>query len=283
MAEALDGCGGVVHSAAVVTMQATRAREMLETNARGVDAVVGGAVRAGTPSVVYVSSIGALFRPGGPALTPDSPVVPGSNAYGKSKAQGEEAVRRWQAEGAPIQITYPTAVVGPDDPGLSESNHALRTFLGTTMVMTSSGFQLVDVRDLARVQARLVEQTEGPGRYLVAGRFFRWAELADELDELTGLRVRRLPAPGPLLRMGGIVGDFVKRFWPFDFPLTREATDFATRWRPVDDSATTDGLGLKYRDVRETLAETLRWMVGAGHLEPSAVGRLWHDAVRKDR
>ena len=40
-------------------------------------------------------------------------------------------------------------MIGPDDPGLSEGNHTLRVFLRDLMVITSSGFSVVDVRDLA--------------------------------------------------------------------------------------------------------------------------------------
>ena len=58
---ASEGCDAVVHTAAVVAMAAHRAQEVLDTNARGVENVVGGAVQAGIPRVVYVSSVGALL------------------------------------------------------------------------------------------------------------------------------------------------------------------------------------------------------------------------------
>lgn len=277
VAKALDGVDAVVHAAALVALDAGRAQHVLESNARGVHAVVGGAVSAGVRSIVYVSSIGALFRPGGPGIGADSPVVPGRTAYARSKAQGEELVRRWQDEGAPIHITYPTAVIGPEDPGLSESNHAVRTFLKDTMVMTSSGFQLVDVRDLARIHAKLVTRTGSPGRHLAAGHYFSWRELADLIDEITGLRVGRLPAPGALLRAAGHVGDWIKRIRPFDFPLTSEAMAFATQWQPVDDRETRDALGIEYRPARDTLVDTLRWLARSGHLDEKAIGRARSD------
>ena len=115
--EALSGCDAVVHSAAVVAMKASRAQEVLETNARGVENVVGGAVDAGLRKVVYVSSIGAMFVPDGPPLDEDAPVQPAENAYARSKSEGEAFARRLQADGAPVCISYPTGVVGPLDPG----------------------------------------------------------------------------------------------------------------------------------------------------------------------
>lgn len=267
------GCDAVVHTAAVVAMAAGRAQEVLDTNARGVEHVVGGAVRRGIGHVVYVSSVGALFQPGGPVVTADSPVVPGENAYAKSKSDAEITVRRLQDEGAPIRTVYPTAVIGPEDPGLSEANHALRTFARDVVLLTSGGFQLVDVRDLAGIIVRLVGHDGGPPRYVAGGHYLRWRELADLLDEVTGARVRRLPLPGSWVRIGGHVCDRLKRIRDFDFPMTAEGMTYATQWNGADSSKTLAELGIRFRDPDETLFDALRWMVRAGHLDPGCAGK----------
>lgn len=273
---ALEGCNAVVHAAAVVAMAASRASEVLDTNARGVANVVGGAVRAGVESVVYVSSAAALFEPGGPEVTAASDVAPGQNAYARSKADAELYVRELQAEGAPVHSVYPTGVLGPDDPGLSEANHALRTFVHWVVLLTSAGFQLIDVRDVAAILARLVERP-GPGRWIAGGHFLSWRELADALDGVTGARVRRLRAPGVLVRFSGIVGDAVKRVREFDFPATREGMIYATQWSGADSTKTLEELDLRFRDANETLTDSLRWMHRAGHVEAARVGRLADD------
>jgi nucleoside-diphosphate-sugar epimerase len=271
---ALEGCDAVVHAAAVVAMAAKRAREVLETNARGVENVVGGAARAGVRRIVYVSSVGALFRPHGPAVTADAPVVPASDAYARSKSDAERAVRALQERGAPIATVYPTAVLGPDDPGLSEANHALRTFARDVVLLTSGGFQLVDVRDVAWVVARLLERAGGASRHVVGGHFLRWSELADRIDEVTGARVRRLPIPGSVVRLGGRVCDVAKRVRDFDFPMTREGMIYATQWRGADSGKTVEELSIRFRDPRETLADALRWMHRVGHIPAGPVGVL---------
>lgn len=273
VAEALRGCDAVVHAAASVTLTA-RDRRTLDANVRGVDLVIGGAQRRGIPSIVYVSSVGALFRPGGPPITADSPVVPGATPYARSKADCERSVRELQEAGAPIRTSYPTAVLGPDDPGLSQANHGIRAMIRDLFVVTSSGFQMVDVRDLAEAHVALVERDAGPGRYLVGGHFFPWEELADRIDALTGARVRRARIPGPLMRVAGRVGDLVKRVRRFDFPLSEESMAFATQWQPVDSAKTLAALGLAFRDPAETLADAVRWMARAGHLERRHAGRL---------
>jgi dihydroflavonol-4-reductase len=153
----LAGCDALVHAAALVALEAARADEVRNTNERGVRIVVGGAVDRGLSRIVYVSSAGALFTPNGPPMTADSPVGLTNTAYGESKAGAERYVRALQEAGAPILTTYPTAVVGPDDPGLTDPNRALGFFLSWGAVLTTSGYQPVDVRDLAQLHRALLE------------------------------------------------------------------------------------------------------------------------------
>jgi nucleoside-diphosphate-sugar epimerase len=272
--EAFVGCDSVFHCAALVEMRRKYAQQVLDTNARGVDLVIGGAVRRGLGSIVYVSSSSIFFYPGAPPLHLDMPLAQASTAYAQSKADAERLVRRLQDEGAPIRVSYPTGVVGPDDPGLSDANHALRSFYVETGIDTSGFFQIVDVRDLAALHLRQLELPGTAHRHVAAGPCLTWHETYSLLDELTGGRVRQFPCNGRLLRAFGSVGDVVKRVWDFNFPLTRDAMEYATLWPGVDGAATTRELGVEFRSAAETYGDTLRWMHREGHLESKHVGRL---------
>ena len=273
--KALEGVDALVHAAAVVSMEGNRAEEVLATNHRGVELVVGGGVERGLESIVYVSSIGAIFTPNTGPVHRDSPVADedSSSAYGRSKADAELLVRELQDKGAPIRTVYPQSILGPDDPGLSEANHALVVYLRDTMVDTSSGFELVDVRDLASLIAALVDPALPAGRYIPPGDYRPWPELIELMRELTGWRVRYVPVPGWLLRGLGVLGDLVKRVVPFDFPLTSEAMHFATQW-PGTRPYLPPGCELSFRDGRETYADTIRWLHRDGHIKARHVGKL---------
>jgi hypothetical protein len=101
-----------------------------------------------------------------------------------------------------------------------------------------------------------------------------WAEVYELLDALTGQRVRRIRVPGTLMRLAGTLGDLVKRLYEFNFPLTRDGMEFATRWPGADASRTTRELGLVFRPPEESYRDTVRWMFRAGHLTARHVGRL---------
>ena len=62
VAAALDGVDAVVHCAAVVATQARRAREVLDTNLRSVELVVGGAAHRGIGRITYISKCHCAFR-----------------------------------------------------------------------------------------------------------------------------------------------------------------------------------------------------------------------------
>jgi len=274
VAKALDGCDAVVHAAALVALKAREAQKVLETNQRAVELVVGGAAERGLESIVYVSSLSALGRPLGPPITVDSPIGEASSAYATSKADSERYVRGLQSQGAPIKSSYPPGVIGPDDPAISPANHAVQAFLKDLMVLTSTGFCIVDVRDLAAIHARLVDPETPPGRYLVPGHYLPWRDTVAMMDRVTGRRVRRVPVAGALLRFLGRVGDLVKRVWDFDFPLTHESMAVATGWPGAVMSPELEALAPRFRDAEESYRDTVRWLYEAGHLTAAQAGPL---------
>ncbi|MBT38128.1 MAG: NAD-dependent epimerase/dehydratase family protein [bacterium] len=274
VAEAMKGCDAVFHCAALVDLRRSMAKAVLDTNARGVDLVVGGAVQRGLPSTVYVSSISVFFDPGCPPLHEGLPIAPARTAYGRSKADAERAIRRMQDEGAPIRVSYPTGIAGPEDPGMSGANHVFYTWFVDLGLETSSGFQIVDVRDVAALHRRLLELPEGAHRYPAAGGMLSWAEAYELAERLTGTRIRRVTLPGNVVRVLGTAGDWVKRVYDFNFPLTRDSMEFATQWPGANASRTTDELGVEFRPLEETYTDTLRSLYRAGRLTAAQVGRL---------
>ncbi len=274
VAKALDGCDAVLHAAAVVALESSRADEVLQTNLRAVQLVVGGAHDRGIERIVYVSSLSALFNDRGEPMTEHSPLNEGQNAYMRSKTDGERWVRELEAAGAPISISYPPGMIGPDDPGLSEGNHMLRAFFKDAMVDTSTGISVFDVRDLAQVHARMLDPATPIGRFVMPGHYLPWPEAIALMDELTGRRVTRVKVPGGLLRVLGRIGDLVKRVYPFDFPLTHEAMSFASQWPGAVPSPALEALGLEFRDVRTTYVDAIRWLSRSGNLTQDEAGTL---------
>jgi nucleoside-diphosphate-sugar epimerase len=250
-----------------VSIHARDSDRVLANNLRGTELVLGGARKLGVERMIQVSSTAALFRPGAQRIDESSPLGAATTGYGRSKVECDRFVRKLQAGGAPIYTTYPGSVLGPDDPGVSEAIAGLKGFLdGRVVPDTTSGFQLVDARDLGRAHVLLLERGGPPARYLMGGLYFTWSEFAKLLEEVTGERFLQPPTPALAMKLVGRLGDWVSRFLPVELPVSLESTTYATEWAESDDSLIRKEIGLEYRDARETLRDTIRWMQRAGLL-----------------
>ncbi len=279
-ARALRECDGLVHTAAPVALAASarEARRVARENVLAIRRLVERALESGLGRIVHLSSTTVFDTRGLERADEETPIIEDGDAYAASKVAAERHVRALQQAGAPIAITYPPGVIGPDDPGLSEGVKGIAMLLRDGVAITSSGLQTVDVRDLAAVHRALVEREPAAGRFVTAAEYLPWAEFADRLDEAAGVRIRRFEVPGEAIRLAGRVGDQLRRYVGVEIDpiVSREASRFATQWVELDASRTTQALGVRFRPARESLYDTVRWLAEAGHVDPSRALRFTH-------
>lgn len=264
--EAVSGCDRVVHAAATFSYLRADAERMVRENVLGTTTVLDAALDAGCETVVHVSSIIALVRPGA-TLDAQSPLGVPIGPYSRSKIDSEREARARQDAGAPVSIVYPGAVLGPHDPYLGETDQVLRDVLrGLLPTWPRGGMQWVDVRDTAAVVVAALERPGG--RYLVPGETVALPH--ETLRTVTG---RRLPAVRlpvrlvePVLRVG------YRTAWPF-LPHTLEGARLIACDTRVDAAATVEELGVPGRPLTESMADTVRWLAEAGHISRRQAGR----------
>jgi len=277
-AEAVDsaaaGCDATIHTAAAIGITGSGNGSVLDVNTTGARNVVNAARAAGHDPIVHVSSVAIFVPPHGPEIRADSPLAHPRTEYGQSKVETERELRALQDEGAPITIVYPAGIIGPDQPTLDATLEGIVGARTMGWPRTTGGVCLIDVRDVAAVLAAAVEPGRGPRRLVLGGPFFTWAEFGTLCDEITGVRAMRLPLPKPLLFAAATLLDQIRRVRSLSYPLTRDAAEMMTTMVPTDDQPTLDELGVKLRPIRESLEDTFRWLVEAGHLPAKNAGRL---------
>ena len=271
--QAMKGCDAVIHAAAMVSTDANDADRVYNTNVEGAKTVIGSAVYLGVESIIHVSSVTALYDPNATILDENSPPGVARNAYGRSKVACEEYVRELQEAGENIYITYPATVIGPDDPGLTEAHIGMQTYLTTFVPLMPSGNQYVDVRDVAEVHLRLLQQRPAPGNYTLGGHFLPWKELAGVLESITGKTLVKVPLTGGLMRLTGKLFDKLGPYLSTDVPISEEAMEYATNWVIMDNSKVEDTLDFEFRAVEDSMKDTIRWLFEAGHLTAKQAGK----------
>jgi dihydroflavonol-4-reductase len=273
---ALQDVDAVLHAASVFSMDPRKAQEMRAVNVRGTEIVLGAAHRLGLDPIVYVSSELALLPPAeGEVLTSESPVKQPSWPYCRSKADSELVARRYQQLGAPVVSVVPSAVWGPHDPHFGEgATRATNVLKGRYPVVMPGGMHIADVRDLAAVLAAVMTPGRGARSYMVAGEYTSMPDLIRTLGELTGRRLRFATFPAWFLAIFGGAADLAQRRVRTRLPWDAEGIWVMNCAARCDDSKTRSEFALEPRPLRETLADTVRWLVEVGQLTPREAGRL---------
>jgi dihydroflavonol-4-reductase len=264
----------VIHVAA--TYQYVRGEGgSMASNATLARTVLEAAGAAGVGRIVDVSSL-IVFALGAERLDETAPLTqagdPGwSDPYLRSKVEAEVVGRELEAAGLPRVTVYPGTVIGPDDAGRGPSGLLLQAILdGGAIPDTRSPW--VDVRDIARAIALALDAPIG-GRYGLTSGVPTHRALAALVDELTGRHPRRMFLGAGWIRRLARLNDLAGGHLG---PLPEaDRLDFLLdNAKAVDTTRSERELGLGYRSLRETVADTIRWWATNGVIGAGSAGRL---------
>ncbi|HEU5318103.1 MAG TPA: NAD-dependent epimerase/dehydratase family protein [Chloroflexota bacterium] len=275
VARAVEGCDAVLHGASVFSLDPRMDGAIRHTNVRGTEVVLGAAAARGLDPIVHVSSTTAFLGRPGVTITPDTPPGKPTPIYSRSKAESERVARGFQERGAPVVITYPGGVYGPDDPHFGESARVVRSALfGLLLIVPTGQFAISDVRDLALLHARLFEPGRGPRRYCALAHNVSVAEEVRAIARATGRRLPCAAVPAPLLMPLMRALDLLQPRVPVRLPFSSEQLYVPAQSAAVDDSATRREFDLEPRGLTDTMADTVRWLVRTGRAPRWLAGRL---------
>lgn len=262
---AFDGCDAVLHMASPYTLEAKDARqELVEPSVTGTINVLRTA--AAVPSVkrvVLTSSMAAVTdEPDGRVLTEADWNTKSSltrNPYYFAKAEAERAAWAFMEKEKPgfdLVVINPFLVIGPSlTPGLNTSNHILvEALTGVFPAILELTWGMVDVRDVALAHVLALETPAASGRYLCSAESVSMRQLVETLAPLA--------KPGDRLPTRGL--DFAFASWLAKFFAFTQPPGAASYMKThlgrvprFDTSKIQRDFGLKYRDVRATIAETV--------------------------
>lgn len=183
--DAMDGIDTVIHSAAIVSFLRKDRKKMYQVNVEGTANVVNIAIEKKIRRLVYISSVAAFGRtPSGGTVNEekkweDTKV---NTHYGRSKHKAELHVWRGMAEGLDGVILNPSTILGYgnwDHGSCTIFKNVYKEFKWYAPGV--NGF--VDVEDVARLCALMVESKINEQCFIVNGDNWSFRKLQDTIAE----------------------------------------------------------------------------------------------------
>ncbi|MGQ9681037.1 MAG: NAD-dependent epimerase/dehydratase family protein [Anaerolineae bacterium] len=270
---ALSGADVVYHAAAVISLRMDDWPLLESVNVHGTRHVVQACLDAGVRRLIHFSSIHALRQePWGVPVDEYSPPAtdPRLPPYDRSKAAAEAEVRAGVARGLDAVIINPTGMVGPHDYRPSFFGGVLLALgLGRMPALIASGFDWVDVRDVADGAILAAERAPAGSRYLLSGHWVSMPDTAHIVGELTGAPVPRFVAPYWLARAAAHLSDALLRRAPHGAVFNSVSLQALRSNRRISHERAARELGYHPRSFRATLADLFAFFRRQGLLAPA--------------
>jgi len=230
------------------------------------------ALARGVRRVVHTSSIAALgVRHDGRPATEDDPFNQWATAndYVWSKYMSDLEVRLLIERGLPGTIVYPAFPMGAGDRAPTPTGQIIINVLKGRLIgyLRHSGFNVIDVEDVAMGHVLAYEKGKIGGRYLLGNRNISQRELIRLIQEVAG--VRKVPDRAVPFRLYKtiargmeMVADLTGR--P---PLSTVKTlETARQYLYYDSSRAVRELGLPQTPIEEALRKSIAWFRENGYV-----------------
>jgi len=190
------------------------------------------------------------------------------NPYWFSKVMAERAASGFVEEHRPawdLVVINPFIVIGPSlSPGVNQSNQLFVDLLkGTYPGVMNLVWGFVDVRDVAEAHVRAMQVPTAKGRYLCANQNVNMRELVELLAQ-RGYSGYALPSRGLDCALGDYAVKMMSYLQPKGVGVYLRTN--VGRIPLFDNTKIRRDLGIEFRDVHQTILETMDDLKKWGHL-----------------
>jgi dihydroflavonol-4-reductase len=259
--KAMSGCDAVIHGAAiyVVGIRESDRQPMYDANVVGTATVLGAALEAKIPKVVYVSTVAAFGNTHGEVVD-ESYQHPGdsfTSYYEKTKYEAHQVAKRLISEGLPCVIVQPGGVYGPDDHSAigKQMSDFVRGRL-PALAFPEVGFNMIHVEDVAKGIILALDRGKVGEAYIIGDQVTTMREVIETLAGVTGKRPPRFDIPTGFLKAIAPAGPLVGKLMGQP-PNLRElitSADGVTFWAKADKAKAE--LGFAPRGLEQGLRDT---------------------------
>jgi dihydroflavonol-4-reductase len=260
---AFAGVDVVYHLAAVISQTPSNQSEIETVNVIGTRNVVEACLKCEVSRLVHFSTIHAMVQePFNIPLNELQPLVDSHDCqpYDGTKAAGELEVRQGIEQGLDAVILCPTAVIGPYDYQPSHlGGFLLALAQGKLPALVEGGFDLVDVRDIAKGALQAEVKAPLGAKYLLSGRWASVSELAGLTAEILKVPVPRLVLPAWITRSSAPLVSAVNRFMSDRIPVSGALQEINNSNLQISHARASYELDYHPRPLKDTLQDTFHW------------------------
>jgi 3beta-hydroxysteroid-4beta-carboxylate 3-dehydrogenase (decarboxylating) len=266
--QAVRGCRGVHHCAALVSTlegNARHQREIFACNVLGTRNLLRAALEAGVERVVVTGSLSAIGHVADRPVNEEDPFNPfdWNLPYGISKAAVEHECLKAFADGLPVVMAVSCAILGPNDFKPSRMGQTLIDFAnGNLWAYIPGGFEFVAAGDMVQGHLRCMEKGRPGQKYIFSSQFLTVDELLGIFEQVTGRRRPAWRLPAPVMAALASASDLALRFFP---QMPRRFTPGAVRLlrmqRRVDCTKARQELGYQPTSIAAAVRDAYEFFV----------------------
>lgn len=263
VARALAGADALAHVAADYRLWARDPEEIVHHNRDGTRIVMEAALAAGTPRIVYTSSVATIAPDRARPATEERPLTERNaiGAYKRSKVVAERLVEQMVAERKlPAVIVNPSTPIGPRDVKPTPTGRILvEAATGRMPAFVDTGLNLVHVDDVAQGHLLALERGQVGRRYILGGDDVLLGQLLHDIAALTGRKAPRTRLPiAPLVPLAW-GSEWWARLSGKEPMLTRDALKMARHHMFFSSARAVAELGYRPRPYLVGVADALGW------------------------
>ena len=253
----------VIHCAAIVTVKSKFDPKVQEVNVSGALNIAEKALSVGA-RLVYVSSVHAIPERGQKVVSETKEFDPAlvKGQYAKTKAETATALLKMVKErGLDCVIVHPSGMLGPYDFGHSHLTQLVLDFSnGKLTACVKGGYDFSDVRDVAAGILSAAEHGRTGECYILSNRYVEIKELLDTISEVRGTKKIKVVLPMWLAKVTAPLSEAYYAILKSPPLYTRYSLYTISHHVEFTNEKAKKELGFSNRSIRETVADTVRWL-----------------------
>jgi dihydroflavonol-4-reductase len=261
--EAFNNVTHVIHTAAVVSFNPSKAKQVMEINVQGTRNVVNACLANGVKRLVHVSSVAALAaQKGQTTVTEENKWVENQHqtVYAKSKYLSELEIFRGQEEGISSVIVSPSAILA--DANWDNSSAQIFKYVWKQSPFYSDGaINYVDVIDVAKIIYTLLRMPIEGERFIVSAGKMPYKELFGLIAKGFGKKNPSIRVNKNLLKIGAYFETFRAIISGSEPRLTKETARIADANYFFENRKIVDRLNFEFQPIDKTLQRCCRYYI----------------------